>query len=50
MCIRDRGTAALDRLNGMFALALYDRHERSLLLARDHAGIKPLYYLSLIHI
>ena len=39
------GTAALDRLNGMFALALYDRHERSLLLARDHAGIKPLYYL-----
>jgi asparagine synthase (glutamine-hydrolysing) len=39
------GTVALDRLNGMFALALYDRHERALLLARDHAGIKPLYYL-----
>jgi len=39
------GTAALDRLNGMFALAFYDRHEHSLLLARDHAGIKPLYYL-----
>ena len=39
------GTAALDRLNGMFALGFYDRRERSLLLARDHAGIKPLYYL-----
>lgn len=39
------GTSALDRLNGMFALGLYDRRERSLLLARDHAGIKPLYYL-----
>lgn len=40
------GTNALDRFNGMFALAFYDRQERSLLLARDHAGIKPLYYLS----
>lgn len=39
------GTAALDRFNGMFALGFYDRWERSLLLARDHAGIKPLYYL-----
>ena len=39
------GTAALDRFNGMFALAFYDRRERELLLARDHAGIKPLYYL-----
>jgi asparagine synthase (glutamine-hydrolysing) len=39
------GRDGLDRLNGMFALALYDRVERRLLLARDHAGIKPLYYL-----
>ena len=39
------GAAALDRFNGMFALAFYDRQERELLLARDHAGIKPLYYL-----
>ena len=39
------GANALDRFNGMFALAFYDRQERSLLLARDHAGIKPLYYL-----
>ncbi len=39
------GTQALDRFNGMFALAFYDRRERAMLLARDHAGIKPLYYL-----
>lgn len=39
------GTGALDRFNGMFALALYDCRARSLLLARDHAGIKPLYTL-----
>ncbi len=39
------GTEALDRFNGMFALAFYDLTERRLLLARDHAGIKPLYYL-----
>ena len=38
------GTEALGRLNGMFALAWYRIPDRSLLLARDHAGIKPLYY------
>lgn len=36
---------ALNRFNGMFALAFYDREARSLVLARDHAGIKPLYVL-----
>lgn len=38
------GIAALDRLNGMFAFAWYDGAQRRLLLARDHAGVKPLYY------
>jgi asparagine synthase (glutamine-hydrolysing) len=39
------GKEALDRFNGIFALAFYDRQEKSLLLARDHVGGKPLYYL-----
>lgn len=41
------GKGALNRLTGMFALAVYDREQEELFLARDFFGIKPLYYAML---
>jgi asparagine synthase (glutamine-hydrolysing) len=38
------GTEAYDRFNGMFAFAIHDAQTDTLTIARDHFGIKPLYY------
>lgn len=38
------GTDFIHDLNGQFAFAIFDKRERSLILARDHAGIAPLFY------
>ncbi|MFN0247168.1 MAG: asparagine synthase (glutamine-hydrolyzing) [Kofleriaceae bacterium] len=43
LALRRWGSGALAKLDGMFALAFYDIDAKELLLARDHAGIKPLY-------
>ena len=41
---QEYGPESVRRLNGIFAFAIWDRREEQLFLARDHFGIKPLYY------
>jgi asparagine synthase (glutamine-hydrolysing) len=40
----EEGTAMVHRLHGMFAFAIHDQREDIVFLARDHFGIKPLFY------
>ena len=41
---REWGRKLVDRLNGMFAFAIYDRQQGQVFIARDRLGVKPLYY------
>lgn len=38
------GASTLDKVDGIFAFALFDRDKKTLFLVRDHLGIKPLFY------
>ena len=40
----EMGSACLEKLNGQFALAIYDRQKEEIFLARDRMGIRPLFY------
>src|SRR6266487_7074461 len=38
------GPMALEKFNGMYAVAIWNRHKQELFVARDRVGVKPLYY------
>ena len=41
---KEYGPGCVEHMNGMFAFLIYDRIQKRLIAARDHFGIKPLYY------
>jgi asparagine synthase (glutamine-hydrolysing) len=43
-CYEEYGLSFIEKLNGIFAFALYDLKKNKLVLVRDHYGIKPLHY------
>ena len=43
-CYAQWGSACLDKLNGIFAFAVWERESKTLFLARDRMGVKPLFY------
>ena len=42
--LKNEGAAALPKLSGMYGFGFFDSRAKTMILARDHAGIKPLYY------
>jgi len=43
-CYERYGKEMVSRLNGIFSFAIYDVRDRTIHIARDHVGVKPLYY------
>ena len=43
---REHGKECVKLLNGIFAFCIFDKQSKAIFIARDHAGIKPLYYFN----